>query len=94
MKLSVEARVRAGVKAVLKEVLKEEMAEHLKVGYRELTPTPGGVSSNGYYQRNLLTLVRKIAHLEVPRETVRASSSPRSVGAIKADDRGCRRGDP
>jgi transposase-like protein len=38
VKLGVEARVRQGVKAVLEEVLQEEMSEHLKAGYRELTP--------------------------------------------------------
>jgi transposase-like protein len=30
------------VKAVLEEVLEEEMDEHLKAGYRELTPTRRG----------------------------------------------------
>jgi len=45
MKLDVEARVRQGVKAVLEEVLEEEMSEHLKAGYRELTPTPGEESA-------------------------------------------------
>jgi transposase-like protein len=37
--MDVEVRVRRGAKAVLEEVLEEEMAEHLKAGYRELTPT-------------------------------------------------------
>ena len=41
VKLDVEARVRQGVKAVLEEVLEQEMSEHLKAGYRELTPTRG-----------------------------------------------------
>jgi transposase-like protein len=45
VKLDVEARVRQGVKAVLEEVLEEEMSEHLKAGYRELTPTPGEESA-------------------------------------------------
>jgi transposase-like protein len=67
VKLDVEARVREGVKAVLEEVLQEEMSEHLKVGYRELTPTRKG-ERNGYYQRNLLTPAGKIERLEVPRD--------------------------
>jgi putative transposase len=67
VKLDVEARVRQGVKAVLEEVLEEEMAEHLKAGYRELTPTRRG-ERNGYYQRNLLTPAGKIERLEVPRD--------------------------
>jgi transposase-like protein len=53
VKRDIEARVREGVKAVLEEVLREEMTEHLKAGYRELTPTRKG-ERNGYYQRNLL----------------------------------------
>jgi transposase-like protein len=44
VKLDVEARVRQGVKAVLEEVLEEEMTQHLKAGYRELTP-PGEESA-------------------------------------------------
>ena len=48
VKLDVEARVRQGVKAVLEEVLEEEMTEHLRAGYRELTPTRRG-ERNGYY---------------------------------------------
>ena len=67
VKIDVEARVRAGVKAVLEEVLEEEMAEHLKAGYRELTPTRRG-ERNGHYQRNLLTPAGKIERLEVPRD--------------------------
>ncbi|MCA1716770.1 MAG: transposase [Actinobacteria bacterium] len=34
-----QAWVRESVKAVLEEVFQEEMAEHLGVGYRELSPT-------------------------------------------------------
>jgi putative transposase len=67
VKLDVEARVRQGVKAVLEEVLEEEMSEHLKAGYRELTPTRRG-ERNGYYQRNLVTPAGKIERLEVPRD--------------------------
>lgn len=67
VKLDVEARVRQGVKAVLEEVLQEEMSEHLKAGYRELTPTRRG-ERNGYYQRNLVTPAGKIERLEVPRD--------------------------
>jgi putative transposase len=67
VKLDVEARVRQGVKAVLEEVLEEEMTQHLKAGYRELTPTRRG-ERNGYYQRNLLTPAGKIERLEVPRD--------------------------
>ncbi len=67
VKRDVEARVREGVKAVLEEVLEEEMAEHLKAGYRELTPTRRG-ERNGHYQRNLLTPAGKIERLEVPRD--------------------------
>jgi transposase-like protein len=52
VKLDVEARVRQGVKAVLEEVLEEEMTQHLKAGYRELTPTRRG-ERNGQYTRNL-----------------------------------------
>jgi putative transposase len=66
-KLDVEARVRQGVKAILEEVLEEEMAEHLKAGYRELTPTRRG-ERNGHYTRNLLTPAGKIERLEVPRD--------------------------
>jgi transposase-like protein len=40
------------------------MTQHLKAGYRELTPTRRG----GYYQRNLLTPAVKIERLEVPRD--------------------------
>jgi putative transposase len=67
VKLDVEARVRQGVKAVLEEVLDEEMSEHLKAGYRELTPTRRG-ERNGYYTRNLVTPAGKIERLEVPRD--------------------------
>jgi putative transposase len=67
VKRDVEARVREGVKAVLEEVLQEEMSEHLKAGYRELTPTRKG-ERNGYYQRNLVTPAGKIERLEVPRD--------------------------
>ncbi len=67
VKRDVEARVREGVKAVLEEVLQEEMTEHLKAGYRELTPTRRG-ERNGHYQRNLLTPAGKIERLEVPRD--------------------------
>jgi putative transposase len=67
VKLDVEARVRQGVKAVLEEVLEKEMTEHLRAGYRELTPTRRG-ERNGYYQRNLVTPAGKIERLEVPRD--------------------------
>ena len=72
MKLDVEARVREGVKAVLEEVLQEEVlqeeiTEHLKAGYRELTPTRRG-ERNGQYIRNLLTSASKIERLEVLRD--------------------------
>jgi putative transposase len=67
VKLDVEARVRQGVKVVLEEVLEEGMSEHLKAGYRELTPTRRG-ERNAYYQRNLLTPAGKIERLEVPRD--------------------------
>jgi putative transposase len=67
VKLDVEARVREGVKAMLEEVLEEEMAEHLKAGYRELTPTRRG-ERNGHYTRNLVTPAGKIERLEVPRD--------------------------
>ncbi len=67
VKRDIEARVRVSVKAVLEEVLREEMTEHLKAGYRELTPTRKG-ERNGYYQRNLLTTAGKIERLEVPRD--------------------------
>jgi putative transposase len=67
VKRDVEARVREGVKAVLEEVLQEEMTEHLKAGYRQLTPTRKG-ERNGHYQRNLLTPAGKIERLEVPRD--------------------------
>jgi transposase-like protein len=42
VELDVETRVRQGVKAVLEEMLEEEMTQHLKAGYRELTPTRRG----------------------------------------------------
>ena len=67
VKLDVETRVRQGVKAVLEEVLEEEMTQHLKAGYRELTPTRRG-ERNGHYQRNLVTPAGKIERLEVPRD--------------------------
>jgi putative transposase len=67
VKRDVEARVREGIKAVLEEVLQEEMTEHLKAGYRELTPTRKG-ERNGHYQRNLVTPAGKIERLEVPRD--------------------------
>jgi putative transposase len=67
VKLDVETRVREGVKAVLEEILQEEMAEHLKAGYRELTPTRRG-ERNGHYTRNLLTPAGNIERLEVPRD--------------------------
>jgi transposase-like protein len=67
VKLDVEYRVREGVKAVLEEVLQEEMTEHLKAGYRELTPARKG-ERNGRYTRNLLTPAGKIERLEVPRD--------------------------
>jgi hypothetical protein len=41
VKLDVEARIRQGVKAVLEE----EMTQHLKAGYRELTPRRCGLRS-------------------------------------------------
>ena len=80
VKRNVEARVRQGVKAVLEEVLEEEMTEHLKAGYRELTPTRRG-ERNGYYQRNLVTPAGKIERLEVPRDRERVSLSRRSSNA-------------
>ena len=43
------------------------MTEHLRAGYRELTPTRRG-ERNGYYQRNLVTPAGKIERLEVPRD--------------------------
>src|SRR3712207_3746114 len=43
------------------------MSQHLKAGYRELTPTRRG-ERNGYYQRNLVTPAGKIERLEVPRD--------------------------
>jgi putative transposase len=67
VKLDVEARVRQGVKSVLEEVLEEEMTQHLKAGYRELTPTRRG-ERNGRYTRNLVTPAGKIERLEVPRD--------------------------
>jgi putative transposase len=67
IRIDVEARVRKGVKAVLEEVLQEEMSEHLKAGYRELTPTRRG-ERNGRYMRNLVTPAGKIERLEVPRD--------------------------
>ncbi len=67
VKRDVQARVREGVKAVLEEVLEEEMTEHLKAGYRELTPTRRG-ERNGHYTRNLVTPAGKIERLEVPRD--------------------------
>jgi putative transposase len=67
VRLDVEARVRQGVKAVLEEVLEEEMTQHLKAGYRELTPTRRG-ERNGRYFRNLVTPAGKIERLEVPRD--------------------------
>jgi putative transposase len=67
VKRDVEARVRQGVKAVLEEVLEEEMTEHLRAGYRELTPTRRG-ERNGRYVRNLVTPAGKIERLEVPRD--------------------------
>jgi putative transposase len=67
VKLDLESRVREGVKAVLEEVLQEEMTEHLKAGYRELTPARKG-ERNGHYTRNLLTPAGKIERLEVPRD--------------------------
>jgi len=67
VKLDVESRVREGVKAVLEVVLQEEMTEHLKAGYRQLTPARKG-ERNGHYTRNLVTPAGKIEHLEVPRD--------------------------
>jgi transposase-like protein len=43
------------------------MSEHLKAGYRELTPTRRG-ERNGFYQRNLVTPAGKIERLTVPRD--------------------------
>jgi transposase-like protein len=43
----VQARVREGQNAVPEEVLEEEVTEHLKAGYRELTPTRRGDVRNG-----------------------------------------------
>jgi transposase-like protein len=43
------------------------MAEHLKAGYRELTPTRRG-ERNGHYARSLLTPTGKIERLQVPRD--------------------------
>jgi transposase-like protein len=68
IKKDIEARVREGVKAVLEEVLQEQMTEHLKAGYRELTPTRKGEERSGHYQRNLITPAGKIERLEVPRD--------------------------
>jgi hypothetical protein len=65
IKKDIEARVREGVKAVLEEVLQEEMTEHLKAGFRELTPARKG-ERNGHYQRNLITPAGKIEGLEMP----------------------------
>jgi putative transposase len=48
-------------------VLEEQITEHLRAGYRELTPTKRG-ERNGHYQRNLLTPAGKIERLEVPRD--------------------------
>ena len=67
VKRDVEARVREGVKAVLEEVLEEEMTEHLRAGYRELTPTRRG-ERNGRYVRSLVTPAGKIERLTVPRD--------------------------
>jgi transposase-like protein len=61
---------------VLEEVLEEEMTEHLRAGYRELTPTRRG-ERNGRYVRSLVTPAGKIERLTVPRDR-RASSSRRS----------------
>jgi putative transposase len=72
VKRDVEARVREGVKAVLEEVLEEEMTEHLKAGYRELTPSRRG-ERNGYYSRSLVTPAGKIERLG-SQETARVSS--------------------
>jgi hypothetical protein len=52
---------------VLEEVLEEQITEHLRAGYRELTPTRRG-ERNGHYQCNLLTPAGKIERLEVPRD--------------------------
>ncbi len=73
VKQDVEARVREGVKAVLEEVLQEEMTEHLKAGYRELTPTRRG-ERNGRYQRDLLSRPRARSNAWRCPETERAGS--------------------
>ena len=46
VKRDVEARVRQAVKPVLEEVLEAEMSQHLKAGYRELTPTPRSLGAS------------------------------------------------
>jgi transposase-like protein len=48
-------------------VLEEKMTEHLKAGYRKLTPTRRG-ERNRYCTRNLVTPAGKIERLELPRD--------------------------
>ena len=59
-----KTRVRESVKAILEE----GMTEHLKTGYRELTPTRKG-EDNGHYRRSLLASAgKKIECIEVFRD--------------------------
>ena len=53
---------------MLEEILQEEMTEHLKAGYRELTPTSKGERDGHHFSRNLVTPTGKIERLEVPRD--------------------------
>jgi len=83
------------VKAVLGEALEEEMTEHFPAGYRERTPRRRG-ERKGHYTRNLITPVRKVERLRVPREnhygsavSVRATFSPRLSSAIRGSRRRC-----
>ena len=74
-KEEISRRVREGVKAVIghgqnpyvEEVLEAEMTAHLAAGYRENTPSRRG-ERNGYYTRDLITPVGRIAQLKVPRD--------------------------
>jgi hypothetical protein len=89
----VEARVRRGVKAVLEEVLEEEMTQHLKAGYRELSP-PQGEGSLG---RPLHTQSpHPCGQDRAPGGTSRARGRVRhgALRALQANDRRCRRGGP
>jgi hypothetical protein len=80
VKLDVETRVRQGVKAVLEEVLEEEMTQHLKAGYRELTPTRRG-ERNGHYTHAICSPLRARSTAWRCLAIARASSSPRSSSA-------------